>query len=91
MTSHIVSPLFDVDTARDIVRNNQSITYIKIEIETNDTWLPQILTDTGFFPSNGQCKKNRFDLWRELEEPGVYLVEFPWADVTVRLIEGGAQ
>jgi hypothetical protein len=54
------------DTWRAWVKNNQDIECVLIAIETEDTWLPKVLSEHGFFVSNSQVKKNRPDLWRDL-------------------------
>lgn len=78
-----VSPDFDISVCRGIVHNNERIAYIKIEVETSEAWLPLVLSTLGFFESNGQVKKNRPDLWRELE--GNAIIDFPWCEVFIRL------
>jgi hypothetical protein len=76
-----ISPLFSVDTARDIVRNNGPVEFVIFHVRTDETWLPQILSHVGFFSSNGEVKRNRSDLWRDLV-PGE-TVELRWADITI--------
>ncbi len=38
-------------------------------IRTEERFLPQILTDIGFSPSNNEIKRNRKDLVRILDKP----------------------
>jgi hypothetical protein len=76
-----VSPLFDVRTARDIVKNNSTCNFVTFLIRTDETWLPLILSQMGFFDSNGEVKRNRSDLWRDLV-PGE-IVELSWADIKI--------
>lgn len=38
-------------------------------IRTEERYLPQILTDIGFAPSNNETKRNRKDLVRNLDKP----------------------
>ena len=72
-----------VSICRDIVKNNRAVLHVVLELDTEgEKWLPQVLTDHGFFPSNGQVRKNRPDLWRELES-GVTTISFPWAFIHV--------
>lgn len=66
MPSRIVSPHFlTVDDWRGIVRNNERIHHVEFVISSEETFLPRILVDTGFFPSTSQVRKNRADLWRD--------------------------
>lgn len=40
----------------------------KIHLYTNERFLPNILTEIGFFKSNSDVRKNRPDLFTELKE-----------------------
>lgn len=82
METQITSPKFGIDICRAIVKNNQGIDFIIVDVITSNKWLPQILTDIGLFPSNGQVKKNRPDLWRELSTERTS-VEFPWCQLNI--------
>lgn len=83
MTTKIMWPEFlDVESWRQIKRNNRAITKkIDFEIFTTETWLPAALSQTGFFPSNNEVKKNRPDFWRDLV-PGE-TVELGWASILI--------
>lgn len=85
MTTRIMFPDFGslaVADWRQIKRNNRGIkSKIDFEIWTTETWLPLILSQAGFFPSNGEVKKNRPDCWRDLV-PGE-TVELGWASVLI--------
>lgn len=80
----IISPKWgknSVDIGRDIVKNNRAIQSVDFVIHSNDKWLPQILTDAGFFPSNSEMKRNRPDLWIEIS--GTIEINLKWANILV--------
>ena len=78
----IISPRFcDVDTWRDVVRNNEGIHHVEMIVRSGESWLPKVLVDAGFFSSGSQVKKNRPDLWRD-REPFDH-VSLQWAQVEV--------
>jgi hypothetical protein len=67
MSTVIASPDFcTVPIWRKIVLNNEAIHGVDFLLVTNETWLPKIMADCGFFTSGSQCKKNRPDLWRNV-------------------------
>ena len=83
MASTVIQPDFcDPDTWRDWVKRNSAIKGVNIIIHTNETWMPLVLSQTGFFVSNGQVKKNRPDLWRDVEH-GEEIVINNWAFIRV--------
>jgi hypothetical protein len=63
---------------------NQFTHRMHIIVLTHKRWLPAVLAEAGFFKSNGEVKKNRKDLWRELPE-GFHLerVKFKWCELDV--------
>jgi hypothetical protein len=71
-----------VKCGRDIVKNNAPISAAIFVVHTNEKWLPQVLTDCGFFPSNSEVKRNRKDLWREVAS-GREKITLSWAEITV--------
>ena len=81
MPSEIISPKFSVDTARQIVQNNPRVIGVAVVLHTSENWLPLILTQTGFFTSNSEVKRNRPDLWREVEPNEV--VKLKWAEIRI--------
>jgi len=86
--STTISPSFcDVPTWRDVVNRNDEIEAALFEVETSEVFLPQVLSDLGFFASNNQVKKNRPDLWREIEDD--VTLELAWAHIRIRFIPSG--
>jgi hypothetical protein len=83
--TRIINTSLDVPTLRDIVKRNGPISHVIIKISTEEKWLPQILTNLNFFSSNSEVKKNRKDLWREIN--GDCFIEFPWALVLITFNE----
>lgn len=82
MATAIFHPTFlDVDGWRDVQKRNQSIKKIGFGLITDETWLPLVLVQAGFFPSNGQVKKNQPKLWRDVV-PGE-VVELSWASIKI--------
>lgn len=82
MSIKIISPWFcDVDTWRDVVKNNRPIDHIAFEIQTDETWLPRVMVDAGFFPSGSELKRNQPKLWRDLV-PGE-IVSLSWAEIRI--------
>ncbi len=80
----ILKPHFmDPDGWRQVVKNNARIEHVVFTIHTSETWLPTILRDAGFFPSNSEVKKNRKDLWRDVEHGET--VKLSWARVLICL------
>lgn len=47
------------------------ITDDEITITEQETFLPKILVKHGFFKSTSQIRKNRHDLWRDLNRPNL--------------------
>jgi hypothetical protein len=83
--SEIREPSFgDVATWRDIVKNNAAISSVAFEIRTSERWLPHVLSNLGFFPSNSEVKKNRPDLWREIDRDTI--VELSWATLRIEFV-----
>lgn len=79
------SPHFlSVNDWRGVVANNARINHVVFELETDETWLPTVMRDAEFFPSNNEVKKNRPDLWRDLV-PGE-TVKLAWAKITIERI-----
>jgi hypothetical protein len=82
MASRIVSPIWGIDTSRAIVKNNPTADFYAHNIvETDETWTPLILSQCGFFKSNGEVKKNRGDLWRDLVDGET--IKLKWGDITI--------
>lgn len=74
---------WNVEMWRDIVRNNKrSIPFVWFQLETDETWLPNVLVQAGFFSSGGQVKKNRKDLWRDIDLNGE-TVALSWAKIRI--------
>ena len=83
MPSKLINELdLDADCCRDIVNRNDPIDHCLLTIETDETWLPAALAQTGFFASNGQVKKNRPDFWRDLI-PGEIIKIGKWAVIEI--------
>lgn len=78
----IIDPSFgSVDLWRDVIKNNRALRCAVFTIESDETWLPRILVDAGFFPSGGEVKRNRPDLWRDSRPfDGC---ELSWADIEI--------
>lgn len=76
-----VSPSFGVDTARDIVKNNERIVGVDFILHTNETWLPLVLSQTGFFASNGEVKRNKPVFWRDVVHGET--IELSWARILI--------
>jgi hypothetical protein len=82
MATKILSPWFcDTDTWRDVVKHNPPIDHVVFEIQTDETWLPAVLVEAGFFPSGNMVKKNQPKLWRDLV-PGE-IVSLSWAEIRI--------
>lgn len=85
--TRILEPSFGtVDLWRDVSRNNQAVGRIGFLIASTQTWLPQILNDAGFFPSNSEVKRNRADLWRDAVDGEMIKVGF--ALIRICLVTG---
>ena len=88
MPSRITNPFWQganaVDDARRIVKNNAQIECVWFDVESDETWLPLILSQLGFFPSNSDVKRNRPDLWRDRFEHD--FVKLQWAEVWIEPI-----
>lgn len=66
MATVIAQPSFlEIEDWRDVVKNNGEVRSIEFVLVTDETWLPLILVQAGFFTSNSEVKKNRSDLWRD--------------------------
>jgi hypothetical protein len=76
-----VSPLFGVDTARDIVKNNERIVGVDFILHTDETWLPLVLSQIGFFTSNGEVKRNKPEFWRDVVHGET--INLSWARVMI--------
>lgn len=63
------------------VKNNDSIVGIDFVLHTSEAWLPLVLSQAGFFPSNGEVKRNRPDLWREVQHGET--VKLKWARISI--------
>lgn len=50
---------------RAIVINN-GLSYVNLEVEVAEAFLPRVLVDLGLFPSTSQVKKNKPQLFREV-------------------------
>lgn len=97
--TRILEPSFGpVDLWRDVSRNNQEAGRIGFLIASTHSWLPQILNDAGFFPSNSEVKRNRPDLWRDAVDGEVVKVGFAliricratgFVDITERVLDEG--
>jgi hypothetical protein len=75
--TRILWPEFgDVNLWRNVSRRNEAVGRIGFLIASLHSWLPQILTDAGFFPSNSEVKKNRADLWRDVVDGEVVKLGF---------------
>lgn len=74
----------EVPDWRQIVREND-IRGVNFLLMTDETWLPNCLVDTGFFPSGSQLKKNRPDLFRDLV-PGECFNFGGWCSITVERV-----
>lgn len=80
--TRIIEPSFcTVGVWRDVVRNNARIHHIVFRIQSDENWLPHILTEAGFFPSGSELKRNRPDLWRDRERFDV--VNLQWAQIEI--------
>jgi hypothetical protein len=78
----LIQPAFgDVKTWRDVVHNNAATKGVDFTVRTSQKFLPQVLTDLGFFASNTRVKKNRLDLWHEID--GDTTVNLQWATITI--------
>lgn len=89
MTSRITVPNWGPDTissVRDVVRNNERVYGIDITILTDETWLPLVLSQVGLFASNSEVRRNRPELWRDVQKNET--IKFQWGTATV--IGGGA-
>lgn len=71
----------DVESWRDVVRNNPSVSHVQLAFQTEHDWLPHFLVEQGFFDSTSRIKKNRPDLWRSVEDGDWF--ELSWAEVWV--------
>jgi hypothetical protein len=78
----IFQPEFcDVNTWRDVQKRNAGVRKIGFGLITDETWLPAVLVQAGFFASNGQVKKNQPKLWRDVVPNEV--VELSWASIRI--------
>lgn len=81
MPSCIISPKGDLENWRKIVQNNDCVVGIDFVLHTSETWLPLVLSQTGFFPSNGEVKRNRPDLWRNVIQGEI--IKLKWARIRI--------
>ena len=72
-----------VDQFRTIVKNNRSWLRWRLNflVVTDETWLPTVLVQMGFFPSGNMVKKNQPELWRDIKDDEV--VKLSWAQIRV--------
>lgn len=83
--TQIISPDFMEPSGwRNVVQNNADVKSIPFTIVSGETWLPKILSEAGFFPSNSEVKKNRPDLWRDAQDGEV--VKLSWAKIRTVLV-----
>lgn len=82
-TTMIWPDFLEVEDWRQIVKNNRRISFITFVLWTNETWLPLILSQAGFFPSNGEVKKNRPDFWRDVNPDGEEIAIGKWANIRI--------
>lgn len=86
MATEVISPRFgreSIAVARDIVKNNSKIVGANVVLHTSETWLPAILSQVGFFTSNGEVKRNRPDFWRDAIDKEI--VELSWARIEINI------
>ena len=84
MSTVMIWPEFlEVDDWRQIVKNNRPIHFVTFVLVTRETWLPLILSQAGFFPSNGEVKRNRPDFWRDVNPEGETVSIGKWADIRI--------
>ena len=84
MASSIISPRWGKDsvaTGRDIVKHNQQVIGVDFLIHSCETWLPLILSETGFFVSNGDVKRQRPQFWRDVVHGET--IELSWCKITI--------
>jgi hypothetical protein len=82
MPTCVISPKWaDVKGWHTVVKNNRPIVCIDFVLHTNEKWLPLILSQAGFFPSNGEVKRNRSDLWRDVVHGET--IELKWARICI--------
>jgi len=78
----IIEPKFgDPQCWKQIIKNNERLHHVEVLISTDKMFLPHVLVEEGFFPSTGQVKKNRPDLWRDVENFEV--INFSFAQVEI--------
>ena len=83
MATHMIWPDFlEVEDWRQIVKNNDPIRRIEFVLLSDETWMPLVLSQAGFFPSNSEVKKNRPELWRDVVA-GETIRIGGWANVRV--------
>lgn len=75
MTRRLFPDYLSVEDWRRICRNNR-LGSIAFTVATTRSWLPHALTDLGFFKSGSEVKRNRADLWRDIEDGEVVTVGF---------------
>lgn len=69
---------------REIQRRNSDIHRIPVGVNSGgEAFLPRILVNAGLFPSTSEVKRNRPDLWREVDVNESITFRLGWADVTV--------
>lgn len=85
MATTVIKPDFlDVPGWRQVVKNNAPILWIDFEVESSETWLPSILSQAGFFVSNGDVKRNQPKLWRDAVDGEI--IDLSWAAIRIHLI-----
>lgn len=86
MATVISRPDFlSINDWRRVVKNNSEIHGIDFLLVTDQTWLPRIMAEAGFFESGSQCKKNRPDLWRDLVD-GEWFSFGGWCRIRIRRV-----
>ena len=55
-----------LEICRNIIKNN-GISFIDLEVETNETFLPKILVELGCFVSNTDVRKKRPEFFKEVD------------------------
>jgi hypothetical protein len=89
MTTIQLSPEFcRVEDWRQVQKVNRSVKKIPFTFVTDATWLPQFLTEAGFFVSNGEVKRNKPEFWRDIV-PGE-IITISWAIIRIETLDNGA-
>lgn len=86
MATEIIFPEANsVDSWRAVMKNNPILQrqgkLAHFILHTNETWLPNVLVQAGFFPSGNMVKKNQPILWRDLIHGEN--VRLSWANILI--------